>query len=209
MDVSRPYTAVVPSVDGDVLVALAGTTSPLTGRQVARRVHWRSQRAVSATLDRLAEQGLVLRTQAGSSYHHVLNRQHIAAPAVEQLSLLRHELIKRLQVKLGSWGTAPVHASMFGSAARADGNTKSDIDLLVVRPDRVSEEDGEWRAQVDQLATAIHQWTGNHAGIVELTEPELNRLPKSRAPILADLRADGIDLVGTPLRKVLLNKADQ
>jgi predicted nucleotidyltransferase len=34
-----------------------------------------------------------------------------------------------------------MHASLFGSAARGDGVPESDIDLLIIRPERVDAED--------------------------------------------------------------------
>lgn len=89
---------------------------------------------------------------------------------------------------------------MFGSAARADGDTRSDIDLLIIRPKDVGEEDASWRAQVDALGESVLAWTGNHAGIVELGEANLAELRRRPPPILQDLRTDGIDLAGLPVR---------
>lgn len=186
-----------------MLVVLAGTTKPLTGRQVAQLVRRGSQKAVSVALDRLVEHGLVLRQEAGRAYLHRLNRDHLAAAAVESLAGLRGELLRRLRELIGQWVAAPSHASLFGSAARADGDIDSDIDLLVVRPPAVDEDDPVWREQLDGLAEAVHAWTGNHAGIIELSQDEFAALPAQRPPILDDLRADGIDLAGEKLRRAL------
>jgi Nucleotidyltransferase domain len=207
MDVARPYSAVVPTLEGDVLVALAGTTRPLTGRQVARLVRRGSQKAVSDALERLVEQGVVRREEAGRAYLHVLNRDHIAAPVAELLAAMRGELVRRLRERISSWQISPNHASLFGSVARGDGGTQSDVDLLVVRSKGIDPEDPGWRAQLDDLGSAVHAWTGNHAGIVELTEDEFRELPDRRPPILADLRDDAIDLAGTPLRKALRGRS--
>ena len=202
MDVSRPYTAVSSGIDIEVLVALAGTTRPLTGRRVAELVG-HSQRGVLTVLDRLVEHGLVLRTAAGRALMHELNRDHLAAPAVELLAGMRAELVGRLREAFADWKVAPVHASIFGSAARGDGNTRSDVDLFVVRPASVDEEAAVWRSQVDGLIADVHSWTGNHAAIIEQAEPDLKRLQRSKPPVLKNLRRDGIDLVGTSLREVL------
>jgi predicted nucleotidyltransferase len=142
----------------------------------------------------------VHRQEAGRAYLHTLNRDHIAAPAVELLAGLRTELLRRLRDTLGAWQPAPVHASMFGSAARGDGDTSSDIDLLVVRPAEVDEEDAAWRAQLEALGESVHAWSGNRAGIVELGEGELVGLRRNPPAILGDLRTDGIDLAGLPVR---------
>ena len=203
MDVTRPYSAIAPTVEGDVLVALAGTTRPLTGRAVAQLARRGSQKAVSVALERLVRQGLVLREEAGSAYLHVLNRDHIAAPAVELLAGLRVEMLRRLRDGIAAWSVAATHASLFGSAARADGDTDSDIDLLIVRARGVADDDETWRSQLAELTESVHRWTGNHASIIELSEQEFGELSTSRPNILADLRADGIDLAGTPLRRAL------
>lgn len=181
-------------------MVLAGTTAPLTGRQISRLVRKGTSPSVSAALDRLVEQGLVKRQEAGRAYLHTLNRDHIAAPVVESLAGLRAELLRRLRDTFAGWRVAPLHASMFGSAARGDGDASSDVDLLVIRPTDIDEEDVAWRAQVDALAESVHAWTGNHAGIVELGEAELPELRHTPPPILEDLREDGIDLAGHPVR---------
>jgi hypothetical protein len=203
VDVGRPHRAVAPTVDGDVLVALAGTTRPLTGREVTRLTPRGSQTAVAKALDRLVSQGIVLREQAGRAYLHVLNRNHLAAPAVTVLATMRTELLERVRGALRDWRVAPVHASLFGSAARGDGDADSDIDLLIVRSADVGDEDPIWRTQIETLVDAVHAWTGNSAAIVELAEDEFQDLAERRPAIVADLRDDGIDLAGVPIRTAL------
>ncbi len=183
-------------------MVLAGTTEPLTGRQIARLAKRGSSPAVSAALDRLVEQGLVLRQRAGSAYLHELNRDHVAAPAVLLLANLRAELVDRLH-RTFAVRPRPLHASMFGSAAGGDGDTHSDIDLLVVRRANVRETEPAWRRRLDQLPESVYAWTGNHATIVELGEGELGSLRRRRSRVLAELRADAIDLYGVPVRTLL------
>jgi predicted nucleotidyltransferase len=202
MDFSRPYSAVASGIDTDVLVALARTTRPLTGRRVAHVVG-HSQRGVLNSLDRLVEHGLVLRTAAGRALMHELNRDHLAAPAVERLAAMRTQFLSRLRDAFEDWEVAPVHASLFGSAARGDGDTRSDIDLFVVRPASVDEETAAWRSQIDRLTEDVRSWTGNHVAVIEQAEADLGRLRRSRRRVLKELRRDGIDLAGTPLREVL------
>src|SRR5215210_1035692 len=140
MDLSRPHSALIPTLDGDVLIVLAGTTRPLTGRDVARLARRGSQRAVADVLDRLSSQGLVERQQAGRAYLHSLNRKHLLASLVEELGGVWIKLLGCLRETLASWDVAPVHVSLFGSAARRDGGIESDIDVFVVRPDGVDAE---------------------------------------------------------------------
>jgi hypothetical protein len=203
MNVSRTYSAVAPTVDGDVLVVLAKTTQPLTGRRIARLVRRGSVAAVAKALNRLVGQGLVLRQDAPPASLYTLNRRHVAAPAVEALALIRTELLGRLRHAFSGWTIPPVHASMFGSAARQDGDIDSDIDIFLVRPTGVSDEDATWSEQLHNISDSILAWTGNRAGVIDFPEQGLRQIRDESPPVLADLRHDGIDLAGTPLRKLL------
>jgi predicted nucleotidyltransferase len=203
VDVSRPYSAAFSGLEGDVLFVLAGTTRPLTGREVAQMVKRGSTEGVRQALERLVEQGVVQREPAGRAFMHTLNREHIAAPAIELLAGAGGELLRRLREAFASWGPVPVHASLFGSAARGDGDTASDIDLFVIRPAGVDEDDDSWRAQVNQLADKVRAWTGNHTSVIEVAEEALPELLQERPPVVAELKADGIDLAGQPLRRLL------
>jgi hypothetical protein len=203
MNVSRAYSAVTPTVEGDVLVVLAGTTQPLTGRRVARLTRRGSVAAVAKALDRLVRQGLVLRQEAPPASLYTLNRQHVAAPAVETIALIRTVLLNRLRDAFSTWNIPPLHASLFGSAAREDGDLDSDIDIFVVRPTGVDAENPTWNEQLQDIGDAVLAWTGNHAGIVDFTEQDIQRMRDESPPVLDDLRRDGIDLAGTPLRELL------
>ncbi len=200
---SRAYCAVAPTVEGDVLVVLAGTTQPLTGRRVARLARRGSVAAVAKALDRLVGQGLVLRQEAPPASLYTLNRQHVAALTVETMALIRTELLDRLRDAFSSWSTPPAHASMFGSAARQDGDVDSDIDIFLVRPAGVDPEHATWSNQLHEIGDAILAWTGNHASIIEFTEQDIAQMRAENPPVLTDLRRDGIDLAGTPVRALL------
>jgi len=203
MDVARPYTALCPTLDSGVLSVLAGTTRPLTGREVARLLGRASHSGVLGVLNRLAEQGVVDRVEAGRALLFTLNREHLAAGAVDVLAGMRAELLRRLRDAVEGWGIAPVHVSMFGSVARGEGDVHSDVDLFVVRSGGVSEEDERWRAQLDELARRVERWTGNRAGIAEVSETEIERLRDDAPPIVAELRADAITLAGPEVAVLL------
>jgi predicted nucleotidyltransferase len=133
----------------------------------------------------------------------MLNRDHLATPAVEALTSLRATLIERLKETLASWDPAPTHASVFGSVARGDGGTDSDIDLLLVRPDSVDEEDNRWRRQIDDLTADAERWTGNRLAPLELDESGVRRLARDRPPLVGELRSDAITLLGSGIRTLL------
>lgn len=197
MDVSRPYTAVCPTLDGDVLEVLAGTTMALTGRQVALLTGRKSHSGVLAVLNRLTEHGLVSRVELNHAYLFALNRDHLATPAVEILVGMRKALFEEIRNVIDDWLLTPVHVSLFGSAARGDGDTRSDFDLLVVRPDSVDEDESAWRSQVDDLVELIRRRTGNQVSVIERDKSGMERLREAEPPILSELLADAIVLSGS------------
>ena len=196
MDLSRPWALIRSPIDMEVLLVLQGTTRPMTGREVARLVRAGSQPSANAALRRLAEGGLVRAEEAGNAYLYTFNRAHLGAPAVELLASIRTELERRLRTEIADWEIAPAHVSIFGSAARGDGDTRSDIDIFVVRPVDVAEDDPGWRDQLGRLADYVYDWTGNHAALSEVSAADLRRLRRERPRVIDELRRDAIALAG-------------
>lgn len=203
MNVARPYEIFSNRLDTEALVVLSRTTQPLPARQVWRLARNGSERGVRLALQRLVTHGVVKSQVAGRAELYALNREHLAAPIVEQVAGLRAALFDRLRTAIGGWEIQPVHASIFGSAARGDGDTDSDIDLLVVRPAEADEEDERWRGQVDELVDAVDRWTGNAVGLAELSAEDVRRLGADHAPIANELRTDAVDLAGVPARRLV------
>lgn len=186
MDVSMPITTVVPSLDGPVLAALAGTTTPMKLASVHTRAGRGSKSGVRSVLLRMVDEGLVLEVPGG----YVLNRDHLAAPAVELLAALHGELTSRIRGAVEEWPMPPALVGMFGSAARRDGDASSDIDVLVVS------EDPDLHDRVDELADQIRRWTGNWAQIIGRTPKEITRLRRAKEPILAEWAQDLVVIAG-------------
>lgn len=175
MDVSQPIASVIPSLDGPVLATLAGTQAPLSLREIHRLAGRGSRSGIRLVLGRLAAAGIVAEVPGG----YLLNREHVAAPAIEALAALHGELAARIRAVLDTWGGRIEVAGLFGSAARRDGDESSDIDVLVV-----SDSPG-LPDLVDDLAERIRVWTGNDAQVVGRTMTDLARLRRAGEPILA------------------------
>lgn len=205
MDFQRPLSVVAPTLDGDVLGVLAGAEEEFTGRRIHRVLERGSEQGVRKAADRLVEQGIVTRRQAGQAKLYSLNRSHLAAPYVEGLTTLRAELIDRLREWVAGWERPPVVMFLFGSVARGEAGAKSDLDLFVVRPVFVKGGRPEWQAQVAALENEATVWTGNEARIVEYRRQDL-RDPAVRR-VAAEVLKDGVAIAGTRERlRAMLRK---
>lgn len=203
MDVAHPIRSVVPTLDGPILEVLARTTQPLTGREVHRLAGIGSQTGIRLALTRLVHQGLVISDERSQAIFYQANRNHIAWPVVLELTGLRRSLVERLRGLIGSWTVPPVHASLLGSAARADGDAGSDIDILLVRPTSAAEDEPPWAEQVDTLRSGVQSWTGNHCQVFQLDLPRLREHVDSQDPLVDEWRRDAIRITGDDLRVVL------
>jgi predicted nucleotidyltransferase len=216
MDLTDPTRAVTSTLDGPVLAVLARVGKPLTVGQVAGHMPRGSEIGVRRSLQRLVEQGIVRATQMGRNQVHELNREHVAAPVAELLSGLRLELWDRLRKALGTWNPKPVCACVFGSAARGDGDARSDIDLLLVHASLPGEADpwkrradpavalterqaAKWQRQVDSLRGLVLSWTGNPLQVVEMSTVQWSDHKRRQSSLAAEISRDAIEIVGGSL----------
>lgn len=204
MDISTPISSVIPGVPGVILQVLARTNQPLTGSRIAELVspQW-SRAGVTKALRGLVEGGLVNCVQAGRANLYTLNRKHVAAPAIVMLSELRQNLIDRIMATIDTWSIKPASAYLYGSLARGSGSSRSDIDLLVVRPQKARESDEEWLMQTMRLADKVREWSGNRCEVLEYTAAELRGLVRKRDALISSLRRDAQLIAGQPVRGLL------
>jgi hypothetical protein len=195
MDFYRPLTVVTPTLDGDVLVALARGDAEFSGRELARHVGHGSTEGIRRAADRLVAQGVVSRRAAGAAHLYRLNGEHLAAPWIEGLAGLRQQLIDRLRGLLASWDETPRVVLLFGSVAQGRATTDSDLDLLVVRRRDCDPDSDPWRAQLAELERSATAWTGNDARVLELSEDEISH--PAAEPVIADALRDGLELFGS------------
>lgn len=198
VDLHHPFSVITPTVDGDVLSALAGADAAFTGREVHRLVGRYSEAGVRNVLGRLVDHGVVFVERVGPSYSYRLNRDHLAAPHIIALAGLRAELMARLRTRLAQWDPPPVYGALFGSAVRGDMRTGSDIDLLIVRADGVDGDDDRWVSHVDQLIGDVTRWTGNDTRPLEYSDTETRQALRRGEPVLEAIRTQGVHLAGPP-----------
>jgi predicted nucleotidyltransferase len=202
MDVSNPLRTIAPTVDADVLRALAGSHRPLSGAMVAR-VSGRSYARTRACLHRLVVHGLVTAEDAGSAVQYRLNRDHVLAGLVLAVVNAAGVVEEWLVEQLRRWSPQPAAVVLFGSWGRGEAGPASDVDLLLVRDDAVGVDDGGWGEQVHHLGEALEVMTGNPVQFVELSRSQLSEAVEEGQPLIAGLRVDGRGLVGPGIRELL------
>lgn len=203
MDLSRPLAVVTPTLDAAVLQALAATTAWASGAQVHRLAGAGSSDGVRKVLARLVEQGIVLADEHPHATLYVLNRDHVAAGPIVALTRLRADIVDRIAAAVAGWQPPLVHASLFGSFARGEATTASDIDvLLVLAPDAAADLEPR-TAQLDRLAADIRTWTGNRAQIIDATLETVSAMINDHDPLVDSWRADHVHLAGTRLLDLL------
>ena len=203
MDLAMPLAVVTPTLDAAVLHALADTTARASGAQVHRMAGTGSPDGVRRVLTRLVAQGIVLADQHPNATFYLLNRDHVAADAIVALTRLRSTIIDRITDAVSHWSPEPVHASLFGSFARGEATTNSDIDILVVIGPASAADQDTRATQIDQLSADVLRWTGNRGHIVDPTPDTLAAMIAAQDPLLVSWRTDHINLVGIRLLDLL------
>jgi len=191
VDLGSPVLDVAPAVRGALLQTLARLEQPVTRRQLAAAAGVAPGNA-SAVIAELIQSGLVSETVAGRSSMVLLNRNHLAARPVLALAGLRGELIRRLRERLSAW--PDLHGAwLFGSVARGDASSDSDVDLLIVAEDLQSP---DLHDRLSELQADVRSWTGNDLQLVEHSQSSWRKLVRAKNPLVEQIRLDGIALAG-------------
>lgn len=223
MNVSDPSMAITSTLDGPVMVVLADAGKPLTVSEVAVNSVRGSEIGIRKSLGRLVGQGIVTATELGNTRVYSLNREHVAAGVVLELAKLRSVLWQRTAREVERWNVRPLYACVFGSAARHEGDSNSDIDLLLVRPSTIAEVNEarksksvmaalglwaeviatrvmadaqikKWDSNVDELHDVVRRWTGNPLQVVSLSAIEWSEHRRAKSAIYQNIRQDEIRL---------------
>lgn len=206
MDLSQPLSTVAPTLDAEALTVLARTNTSLTGRGIASLVRRGSRPGIQSVLDRLVEHGLVHAQPAGSATLYRLNREHLLAEPLLAMVTASATLTNRIRDEISRWDHPALASAIFGSYARGQARTGSDIDLLLVRPDDTAEDTEAWRAQVDSLEVHVRAWTGNTLEILEVDGREVTAMSMRNDRLVEDLLNDSVHLTGPQPRCLLRSR---
>lgn len=205
MDLSRPATTLLGRLDAAALGVLYRSQLPLTVREVHRHSAAGSYEGIRLSLRRLARSGLLQVEERTAGSFYSLNREHLAYPAVETLFTLRPRLATLVASAIERWNPRPLHASLFGSIARGDGDPDSDVDLLVVFDDVTYRQEGLWADAVTGLEIAIRRWTGNRAGVLAMGRADVRAMAAGRRarPLWKALRSEALTVYGKDLTRLV------
>ena len=202
MDFAEPIPAMIPGATGRVLNVLAHTSKELSARSIAQLAGVSPAQA-TRVLPRLAELGLVTRRDVPPASLYSLVPDHVAADVLARLARLPLTFVETLGQDIDRLTPAPACVAIFGSFARHQARADSDIDLLVVRPSGVNEENDEWREVVDQIRDRGRVLSGNPVEILEVGQREVKSLIRSKRQLWREIARDAVVLHGRPLHELM------
>ena len=85
----------------------------------------------------------------------------------------------------------PVSVIVFGSFARREAGADSDIDVVVVRPADIDEEDDRGQRRIEAWRSDVRRLTGNPVEVLEVSADDSRHCSRGRTPLWADIRRDG------------------
>ena len=187
MLLDEPFGGLIPGARGAVLSILLRTDARLTGRQVHALVSDRhSLWSVQEALKAWVQLGVVHSELIGRSVVHTINEGHYTIAPLRSLLDPIAALTKTAAEIVGEDVEAVI---VFGSVARGEAKEGSDIDLAVIAQSR-------WDGRVD-LEDAVRKRLGNDCDVLVFTVGDFMRLAAAHEPVVDEILADGIPLIGT------------
>lgn len=201
VDFVHPVQAVVPGAQGRVLAVLAETTAPLNLSTLARLAGVSVAQA-SRVMPGLVELGLVERREIPPSSQFRLIRENVAAQAIIELARSREAALSQIGSSAADFPIPPVSVIVFGSIARGDADRESDLDVIVVRPDDVDDDDDAWATAIERWRSAAQAIAGNTVEVLEVTHHEARTKLSDNAQLWRDVARDGTVVYGLTMNEL-------
>lgn len=201
MDFRHPIEAVIPGAQGRVLAVLLNSSGDLNVRNIAR-IAGVSVAQASRILPGLVDLGLVERREVPPSSLFRLVPEHLAAKYLLALVNVRRGLFAELGILAGSLHPKPTSVIVFGSVARGDSEDASDIDLVLVRPSELLDEE-QWTESLEKFRVSAQRVSGNSVEILEVDSVEAGSRLSLKDGLWRDVRREGIVVFGSSLEQLL------
>jgi predicted nucleotidyltransferase len=198
VDFVAPVQALIPGAQGRILAVLAETTAELNLRTIGR-LSGVSLAQASRTMPGLVELGIVERRDVPPAALFRLVEDHVASRAVLAVARARATILKELASTAAELSPTPTSVIVFGSFAQGSARAGSDIDIVVIRPDSVGDDDRPWHAALEDWRQRVRRLTGNPIEILEAAAADASRLLRSRRPLWSDIRQHGVVVHGRSL----------
>lgn len=190
MDFVRPIGAIVPGAQGRLLEVLVETTAELNLRTIAQLAGI-SQAQASRLLPDLVALGVVERREVPPSLLFRLVPDHVASRSLLALARSTDTVLDELGRLASVLPRPPASVIVFGSFARREADTDSDIDVLVVRPAEVDEGDDVWSDSLEGWRRDARRLAGNPVEILEVGASEAALKLGGHGQVWTDIRRDG------------------
>ena len=193
MNLSEPLETLFSALEARALRSLARTDAPMSGRQVANVIGSGTPANVRKALIRLQQTGLVQARATPAATFYSANRDHLLWPAVEICVSARALLVSKMR-ELKRFGPDGTAVWLYGSVARGDSSTTSDVDIFIVYPnDRIP----VLRENLEHaIRTDVWLWTGNQVEIVAVESRDFISMRAARDPLVSSLETDAIIAFG-------------
>lgn len=211
MNLSEPLDGLTTAVEAAVLRVLARSDVGFSGRQVHALAGVGSTSSVHRALGRLVHVGIVTSESRPPAIIYRANREHVLWPPVELGLASRTRAFDGIRAFLEdnvpdeAPESSKVTAVLYGSVARRESDTDSDIDLFLVFPDGF---DTDARADFTyRLADHVRRITGNEAQIYTVERADLVQRLAENDPLILNVMTDGVLIFGEPLKTVARSAA--
>ena len=129
--------------------------------------------------------------------------EHVAARFILDLAASADRVLDEIGRMARALPVPPVSVVVFGSFARREAVADSDIDLVVVRPPDIDEDDEAWSRSIEQWRSSVRRLTGNPVEVLEVSADDVADRLAGRSQLWTEIRRDGRVVHGASLDRLL------
>lgn len=192
----HPLSGLFTDSRARVLDVLLGATDPLSGREIATRAGIAPTTASDA-LESLYEAGFVQVRPSGRAHLWSITEEHALVRMLRAWTADVDAEARRIVEE--ALGEAPAALVVFGSTARADDTTDSDVDLLLIAADVARRR--RYRERSASIARRLRLLLGRPVDVVVLDAEDLRN--RAGSSFVSNVVSDGRLLAGSPVAELI------